>query len=317
MTLDDKFVSKKFNKFSCINCDYNTSRKSQYDRHLLTVKHKTIMGELLLNDIKVPKGSKTYNCECGNKYKHRQGLWKHKQICQDKEQVELEDYDKLPNINQLNNCFFELLKQNNEFKELILEQNKQISEQNKQIMELSSKNNNNITNNSINSYNKTFNLQVFLNEKCKDALNINDFVNSLNLSLADLENFGENGFVDGISKIFVKGLKNLDIYKRPIHCSDLKRETMHVKEQTGWEKDNENKDRLKKVVKMIAHKNMLKIGDWKQANPQHKNSDSKKNDQYLKMLIGTAGPTNKDDEIRYYEKIIKNIAKEVTIDKVI
>jgi hypothetical protein len=154
-----------------------------------------------------------------------------------------------------------------------------------------------------------------LNEKCKDALNITDFVNSLNLSLTDLENVGENGFVDGISKIFVKGLKSLDIYKRPIHCSDLKRETMHVKEESGWEKDNENKDRLKKIVKMIAYKNMLKINDWKQEYPQCKNSDSKKNDQYLKILIGSSGAYNKKDEETDYNKIIKNIAKEVIIDK--
>ena len=297
--------------FTCILCDYYTSNKKDYSKHLQTQKHKR-------NNMETPGNIKSLNkcLNCEKIYKDRSGLWKHKKKCNTQNKHLEKDMDTNEKSSEEFNStdkdiIMLLLKDNAEFK------NKQISEQNKQIMELSSKNNNNITNNSINSYNKTFNLQVFLNEKCKDALNINDFVNSLNLSLVDLENFGENGFVDGISKIFVKGLKNLDIYKRPIHCSDLKRETMHVKEQTGWEKDNENKDRLKKVVKMIAHKNMLKIGDWKQANPQHKNSDSKKNDQYLKMLIGTAGPTNKDDEIRYYEKIIKNIAKEVTIDKVI
>jgi transketolase len=156
---------------------------------------------------------------------------------------------------------------------------------------------------------------VFLNEKCKDALNITDFVNSLNISLSDLENVGEYGFVDGISKIFVKGLKSLDLYKRPIHCSDLKRETMHVKEQSGWEKDNENKDKLKKIVKMIAHKNMMKINDWKEKYPQYKNSDSKKNDQYLKILISSSGAYSKADEETDYNKIIRNLAKEVIIDK--
>jgi len=185
-------------------------------------------------------------------------------------------------------------------------------------MELSNKNVVNNTNYSnINSHNKTFNLNMFLNEKCKDALNINEFIDSLKITLSDLENIGENGFVNGISKIFVNGLKSLDVYKRPIHCSDLKRETMYLKEQNVWEKDNENNDRLKKAVKLIAHKNMLKINDWKDANPQCKNSDSKKNDQYLKILIGTAGPTNNSDEILDYNKIIRNIAKEVTIDKVI
>jgi hypothetical protein len=142
-----------------------------------------------------------------------------------------------------------------------------------------------------------------------------DFVNSLQLQLSDLEKVGEIGFVKGISNILVKNLKELDVCKRPIHCSDLKRETMYLKEQNVWEKDNENNDRLKKVVKLIAHKNMLKINDWKDANPQCKNSNSKKNDQYLKILIGTAGPTNNSDETLDYNKIVKNIAKEVTIDK--
>ena len=295
------FLNPKNSKtYNCENCDFKCSKNSLYEKHLSTLKHKN---RTSLNEIEPKK----FVCELCNKiFNARNTLWYHKKKCVILEKKSLINNQEETNTN---NIVIELLKQNQEFQKLILEQNKQ-------IMELSSKNNTNITNNgSINSHNKTFNLQLFLNEKCKDALNINDFVNSLNLSLADLENVGEQGFVNGISKIFVKGLKDLDVYKRPIHCSDLKRETMHLKEESGWEKDNENKDRLKKVVKMIAHKNMLKISDWKVKNPQYNNSSSKKNDQYLKILISSSGSYNKADEETDYNKIIKNVAKEVTINK--
>ena len=295
-------------KYYCEKCEYKTCRKSNIKSHYLSAKHLNNLKTTLLSKNK-QENIKKYECSnCNKNFNDRAGLWRHKKKCIEKEEIEKTEKIAEAESENLNiaTIFMEIVKQNQEFQKLILEQNKQ-------IIELSSKNNTNITN--TNCHNKTFNLQVFLNEKCKDALNITDFVNSLNLSLTDLENVGENGFVDGISKIFVKGLKSLDIYKRPIHCSDLKRETMHVKEESGWEKDNENKDRLKKVVKMIAHKNMLKITDWKQKHPQYNNSDSKKNDQYLKILISSSGAYNKADEDTDYNKIIRNVAKEVTIDK--
>jgi hypothetical protein len=284
-------VPKSSNNFYCSSCDYNTSRKSQFNRHLSTHKHKN-------NDIstnfnkKVPKSSTTYDCVCGKTYKERTGLWKHKKNCNNK------------NI-------FDIFTQNQEFKDLLIEQNKI-------IMELAKNSGNNIinnNNNNINSNNKTFNLQVFLNEKCKDALNITDFVNSLKLTLEDLENVGEKGFVDGISRIFLNGLKKLDVYKRPIHCSDLKRETMYLKNENVWEKDNENKENMKKVIKQIANKNINKIYEWKDKYPDCKYSDSKKNDQYSRIIIESMGARTIEEDQVLYEKIIKNIAKETTIDK--
>ena len=200
----------------------------------------------------------------------------------------------------------EVMKQNIEFKDLILEQNKI-------IMELAKNSGNN--NNNINSNNKTFNLQVFLNEKCKDAMNIDEFVDSLKLNFNDLESVGELGFVKGISRIFINGLRELDIYKRPIHCSDLKREVIHLKEDGVWLKDNENKDSMKKLVKMIANKNINKIYEWKAAYPSHRYSDDPKNDIYLKFLSNSMGAKTKEEDVVYYEKVIKNVAKEVTIDK--
>ena len=290
------------NLFYCEKCDYHCRRKFCWEQHLLTAKHQKANNGLL-------KAIKKYACDiCDISFKHQSSYSRHKKNCNNKMNLDKKNEE----FKFDNNIFLELLKQNQEFKELITEQNKTIIK-----LAENSSNQMNITNNNIHNktINNKFNLQVFLNEKCKDALNITDFVNSLNLSLTDLENVGEFGFVNGISKIFVKGLKNLDIYKRPIHCSDLKRETMHLKEETGWEKDNENKDKLKKVVKMIAHKNMLKISDWKKQYPQYNNSDSKKNDQYLKILISSSGSYNKNDEENEYDKIIRNVAKEVTIDK--
>ncbi len=301
-------------KFSCEKCNYYTSKKSSYAKHIESIKHKNNALTTKSNFYMPGDLSKHYQCKnCDKIYNDRAGLWRHKKKCENNNNTNKPSQDDMNmNFKQddnmlINGMFMDLMKQNQEFQKLIMEQNKQIIELSKEKS---------ITNNcSINnSNNKTFNLQVFLNEKCKDALNINEFIDSLKISLSDLENIGEKGFVDGISKIFVNGLKSLDIYKRPIHCSDLKRETMYLREKNVWEKDTENKDGLKKAVKLIAHKNMLKVSDWKEAYPQYKDASSKKNDQYLKILVGSAGPYNQEDDL-WYDKIIRNVAKEVTIDK--
>ncbi len=299
------FFENKSPVYNCEICCYETRNKKDYSKHLLTRKHLNIEKMVTNGNTLTQKSPNDYSCEdCGLSYKYKSGLSRHKKECFKEAQVSNE------NLSSTN--FLDLLKQNQEFKELI-------AEQNKIILELAKKSAGptNITNNNNNGTinNNKFNLQVFLNEKCKDALNISEFVDTLNLSLADLENVGESGFVNGISKILIKGLRNLDVYKRPIHCSDLKRETMYLKEQNVWEKDNENKDKLKKAVKLIVHKNMLKVHDWKKVHPDYKDSDSKKNDQYLKILVSSAGPYKKEEEEVSINKIIKNIAREVTIDK--
>ncbi len=288
------------------------------------------------------KGEKTnkteFSCQgCGNKYLSYNGYWKHKKKCQQvnnfikgsnisDHNVEDENIDN--NILVDKEIFMEVLKQNKEFKDLLSEQNKQnhefqmsVMEQNKQIIELSTTkisntitNNTNICNNKINN---NFNLNVFLNETCKDAINIKEFVNSLQISFDDLERVGEEGFVEGISNIFINGLKKLDVEKRPIHCSDLKRETMYLKtENDVWEKDTDNKDRLKKVVMLIADKNQRKIFDWKHAHPDYKDSESKTNDQYLQIVIQCSGGKNDAEDDKLYEKVLKNVAKQVAISKI-
>jgi hypothetical protein len=212
----------------------------------------------------------------------------------------------------------ELVKQNHEFKELLIQQSNQLLEQNKTMIEVaknSQTNYNTINNSNSHNNNKTFNLQVFLNETCKDAMNIKDFIQSLELTLSDLEKVGELGYAEGISRMFIKGLNSLDITKRPIHCSDVKREIMHIKHEDKWEKDNANQDKLKNIIKQLTHKNIMMLDDWKKANPGCTAYDSKKYDHYLKLTMESMGPTDEDAEKRDFNKIIRRVAENTTIDK--
>jgi len=258
-----------------------------------------------------------YCCDnCGKEYKHRQGLWTHSKKCQktpkNADPKTVKNNMQVQSINDMsNNIIMELLKQNSEFKDLILDQNKIICENNKQIVELAGKGGSYNTN----CHNKTFNLQVFLNEQCKDALNITDFVNQIQLQLSDLDMIGRVGYTEGMSKIIVRNLKELDISKRPIHCSDLKREVMYVKDKDAWEKENGENVKIKNAIKFIEHKNVKQLPQWKAANPESDNYDSQRHMDYHKIIIESMGGATNEDENKKREKIIKNIAKEVVIDK--
>ena len=314
MEINSQFI--KIHKFVCEKCDFFTSNRRDYKKHIETAKHQL---SLVGSKIKLKK-TPTLLCSCGRLYKTTSGLWKHSKKCviegtekneknekiEESEEIIENNGSNIKQIDNLTNLVVEIVKQNQDFQKMILEQNKQ-------IMELSKTGS--INSNNTNCNNKTFNLQIFLNEMCKDAINITDFVDSLKLTMSDLENVGSQGFVTGISNIFIKGLKELDVYKRPIHCSDLKRETMYVKDQNNWEKENDDKLRIKQAIKNIAFKNILNINKWKEQHPGYKDSSSKKNDQYLKILIETMGSRTKEDDEKLYDKIIKNLAREVTIDK--
>jgi hypothetical protein len=180
----------------------------------------------------------------------------------------------------------------------------ELAKEGKQI--INSNNTNNTTNN--------FNLNLFLNEKCKDAINITDFVNSLVVTINDLEETARIGYAEGISKIFVNGLKQLDVYKRPIHCSDLKREVLYIKDQDNWSKDDD-KTHLLQAIKNVGNKNIRQISEWQKINPQFNNPESKQNDQYLSMLCNVMSGGSKEESLKNYEKIVKNISKVVVIDK--
>jgi hypothetical protein len=296
--MTDNLSSKLPSTFCCKKCHYTSSNKKDYNKHLLTRKHKNTDSLMILTDEKPPKNP-MFTCECGNEYKHRQSLFNHKKKCLFKP-VEQEP-DK-----SSNNVILELLKQNQEFKELIIEQNKQ-------IFELAGKGGNTINNITNNTNN--FNLQFFLNEQCKDALNIMEFINQLQLNTTDLDMVGRLGYSEGISKLFIRGLKALDVFKRPIHCSDLKRETLYVKDKDSWEKDNDEKNKMKTAIKYIAAKNFKQINEWREKNPESNDCDSKKNTDYNQIIIHSMGGSTKEEDEQHYNKIIRNVAKEVIIDK--
>jgi len=295
-------------KFYCEKCDFKCNKKSDWSRHIMRPKHINYTKLLKNANEKTQKNADSfYECECKKRYKHLSSLCVHKKKCNF---ININNNDK---TDLSNDNILELIKQNQEFKELIIEQNKYMLEQNQKIIELSKNTNNNITNNTNNNcHNKNkFNLNFFLNEQCKDALNITDFVNDLKLQLTDLENVGVLGYTEGITKIFVNGLKKLDLHKRPLHCTDLKREVLYVKDKDAWEKENEENKKITNAINHISHKNIQQIPKWTEKHPHYKDSDSKQNDVYLQIVNQSMGSIEQSN----VDKIIHNIAKEVVIEK--
>ena len=297
----DKLPQKNPNIFFCKICDFLSSNKKDFKRHLLTSKHSNTADILTITDTITQNTQdylNTFVCECGKHYKHRQSLFNHKKKCSYNVQSSNDN-------NSLNekDVIMTLLQQNNQLQN--------------QIIELCKERNSTTINNTIgniNSNNKTFNLNVFLNETCKDAMNINDFVDSLKLQLADLEIVGKLGYVEGISNIIVKNLKALDIHKRPVHCSDSKREVMYIKDENKWEKENEEKNKLRKAIKKIANKNSRLLPKFEEKYPDCGKSESVFSDQYNKLIIEAMGGSG-DNDLEKEDKIIRKIAKEITIDK--
>ena len=289
-------IIKKYEQYTCDLCDFICYKKSNYETHLLSSKHKNRVK--LSNFEKQPCNQ--FICEnCNKTYKARNSLWYHIKKCHSVDD-ETNNTKNEPTDKEL---IMILMKENSEMKNLVLEVCQKIQP-------------NNIINNNTttNSHNKTFNLNVFLNEECKDAMNIMDFVDSLKIQLSDLENVGKLGFVDGISNIIVKNLKAMDTNKRPVHCSDSKREVMYVKDDNKWEKDNKENKKLKKAIKHIAHKNSKMLPEFKAKYPDCIYSDSKKSDQYNILKIEVMGGYGDNDDEKE-NKIIRKIAKEVIIDK--
>jgi len=299
-------------KYFCDSCNYTTSHKGHYDRHLLTPKHlnsnkSTDNGQITdkKGQISDKKGQHDYKCSCCNKiYSDRSGLWRHKKKCKTTEEnitIEVSE-KKSENPQQMNeNVILEFLKQNQEFQ--------------KQLLEAIKSNIGTHTTNSHNTNsNNKFNLNVFLNETCKDAFNISDFISGITLGFKDFENFGTSGYVNSISNIFIRELQDLDVTKRPIHCSDLKREVIHVKDNDTWIKDEEKKH-MKRAIKLIEHKNIKMIPDWLKANPKADDITTKKHEEYMKILDNSMGEIKDEDNEKNYEKIIKNVSKKILIDK--
>ena len=314
--MTDAFTPKNAYKYYCEKCDVKCCKNSDWNRHLLTLKHKNTDKILTNTDASVADNATSSNahiCDCGKEYKHRQSLFNHKQKCNyiatnsqngDKINYHLEDNKNSKDLPETEKTDKELiillLKQNNELQNKVLEICKNSSNMN---------NSNNTTH--TNSHNKAFNLNFFLNETCKNAMNITDFVDSIKLQLSDLENVGKIGYVEGLSKIIIKNLNALDVTERPVHCSDSKRDTMYVKDEDKWEKENENNEKVLKAIEDIANKNSKMVKEWKTKNPECASSKSHKADVYSHIMIQAVCSNNNANN----NKILKKLAKEVTIDK--
>jgi hypothetical protein len=305
---------KKPIDFICENCNFVSSNRKDYNKHILTKKH-IVNVKQSSDDHSFNKNpiftqehisSKNHVCDCGRIYSDNSGLWRHKKKC-NKQFSENDSDNNNKNLTD-KDLIMMLINENKDFKQIILDQNKT-------ILELS-KNNTNITNNTNNSHNKTFNMQIFLNEECKDALNISEFVSSIKVQLEDLETTGRLGYVEGVSRIINKNLNELDQNKRPIHCSDVKREVLYIKNDDQWVKENEtNKPILTKAIKQIASENIKQISEWRKKYPDCTDSESRKNDLYLNIVSNAMSGCTAEEQVANYEKIITKVAKEVTIEK--
>jgi len=294
----DKKTSKTSNIFVCEPCDFSCCKKGDWNRHITRAKHLN----LTLSNKYCDKKN-IYECNICNKiYSSRNGLWNHTKKCQNDTIGDNNKIDNTKNTDNKDELINYLIKENQEFKNLILE--------------IVKKDTNNITNNTThtNSHNKSFNLQFFLNETCKDAMNIMDFVESIQLQLSDLEKVGEVGFVEGISNIIVKNLKALDVTQRPVHCTDKKREVLYVKDEDKWEKQDEENMKLRKVIKKVTDKNMRLIPKYREKYPDCNKSISRYSDQYNKIIVESMGGSGDNDHEKA-SKIIKNISKQVIVEK--
>jgi hypothetical protein len=307
-------TQKNSMKYMCKFCDFVSCNKNDYNRHLSTLKHSRNKTATFSNTEILKKESNVFLCEnCNKEYNDRTGLWRHKKTCflinKHDDVTSNVTSNNLTSKNFDTNIVLELVKKNQEFqKEMFLDLQKQMFEF------MKDKIGDNNSTNIINSHNKTFNLQVFLNETCKDAMNITDFVESVKLQVSDLENVGKIGYIEGISNIIIKNLKALDVEKRPVHCTDKKREVMYVKDENIWEKEDENNKKLRKAIRTIAHKNICMLKEFREKYPDCEEYDSNKNSQYNKIVYEAMGGKG-DNDYEKDTKIIKKIANVVGIDK--
>jgi hypothetical protein len=293
--------------FNCECCDYVCSKNSEYIRHLLTKKH---IGNASGNN-KIA----TIKCKFCNKiYKSKKGLWGHNKICSNVTNITENKVIQDEYISDASNNVIQLLiNENKDFKNMIIELVKNNTELQKQMIDVCQKIQPTIINNTntnTNSHNKTFNLQLFLNEECKDAMNMSDFINSIEIKISDLVNIGKLGYVEGMSNIIIKQLNDTDINKRPVHCSDAKRETLYVKEENKWEKETQETKQMLTAVRGVNKKNYTLLANWKETHPDCMNSKSNQSDEYMKITSKVM-----DGDIENINKVIKKVSKQVVIDK--
>ena len=322
--MDEKKMPKNTKTFHCYICNFNCSKFSNYEKHRLTAKHKRMTND----DKKCQKmqdNADNFACGCGKSYKYRQGLHRHQHqnTCayiyeKKEEEMAVEKKEEGPDYKDLlilamtqmqeqQTEMSEMRKENNQLvtqnNVLVTKMTEMIPKMTEMLPSINNTNSNNTTNN-------TFNLQFFLNETCKDALNLTDFINSLQLQLKDLEYTANNGHIKGITNIFQTALSNMEENKRPMHCTDLKREIMYIKENDEWNKDDE-KAKMKGTINQITNKNIGNIEEWLEKYPGHINPNSPDFDKFVKMTSNCMGTGNVADD----DKIVRNVMREIVIDK--
>ena len=290
--------------YICKNCNFKCSKQSDYNRHILTTKH-------INRTNRTPNTRKlatNYVCDCGKVYTARNSLWYHKKRCNTIQTQPVTEVS-MPVPPQIDaSLIIELLKENKELREMMIEQNKQ-------VIDLA-KNTGNTTNNTINNTtNNKFNLNVYLNETCKDAINLNDFIQSIKLTVNDFIKTGEVGYVRGISDIMLERMRDMEPHVRPIHCTDLKREIVYVKDSNIWAKEDENKTHLRKAVRIVANKNKAQVHPWIAENPKYDILDTPECDKFFEYSKASLGGYGKEEDEKFDKKIINNILKETVIDK--
>ena len=280
--------------FECKCCNYNTSNKKDYNKHLLTAKHKKEADGSINKPL-------YYICEfCEKQYKSRGSYWKHQQKCKNIPPIQ----EKLPETSTKTSdsqLIIELLKQNQELQ--------------KQLIEAVKTGGQHIENQTVNNNNQKFNLNFFLNEQCKDAINMSDFIENMELDLEDLTETGRLGYVGGISRILINKLQELDIYKRPLHCTDMKRETLYIKDNDEWEKQANPKDKMSKIIGQVANKNCRNLPKWTEEHPEYQVFDSPENMEYINLTQAVLGGFSDQETKQFKDKIIRSVIKEVMVNK--
>ena len=313
-------------KFFCEKCNYKCNKQSEYNKHNLTAKHINVTN--VTENISNPSNLNTCDI-CNKSYKSRMGLWRHKQKCDNIPIVNETKYEKhlitditssdvVMQILKENQDFKQLLiaqqSENQQFKIMIMEQHHENQQLQTQLIDAVKDGGNTITNNTTNNNNQKFNLNFFLNTTCKDAMNMSEFIENIEIGFKDIENIGKNGYVSGMTDMILSRIKELDVTKRPLHCTDLKRETMYIKDNDEWSKDTPENSKLHKTIKYVAKCNYATIPLWRENYPECQDWNHPKYDFCVDMMRNILGDFG-DEQIRLDNKVIRNLSKHIVVDK--
>lgn len=314
--MDNEKAPKIDNKYYCEKCNFTCSKKSDYTRHLSTAKHK----KQEMDNEKTPKNATPYMCLCGNEYKHASGLSKHKKKCtyiQNSSKKETEEVSEDMSKPTMEN-YLKLMKQNTELHEVVKQSNeiiKQQSELVKQQSEMTMEAIDTVKNAKGNTINNNISINFFLNDKCKDAMNIADFIDTLKISMGDLDNFGKGGFIEGVSNVIIKRLNELEVEERPIHCTDVKRKSLYLKDKDTWNKEDAEMNNMKKMIDTVRHKNMMKLPEWQEEHPSSKDISTPKNREYINIANKVMGGATDAEDEHNYKSIISKVSNATILTK--